>query len=114
MPPHRIHDAIAYARLLIADSQTMTAEAALLGVPSIRCNTFAGRVSLHDELEQKYGLTYAFLPSEEDKMLAKIQALLAMPDLPAEWQRRRAAYLRDKIDAAAWITEFVEEFARRR
>jgi predicted glycosyltransferase len=114
MPPHRIHDAMSYARLLVADSQTMTAEAAILGVPAIRCNTFVAKgVSLHDELEQKYGLTYGFLPQNEDKMFEKIQALLAMPDLEGEWERRRSVYLNDKIDAAAWITQFVEEFARR-
>jgi predicted glycosyltransferase len=115
MPPHRIHHAMAYSRLLVADSQTMTAEAAILGVPAIRCNTFVAKgVSLHDELEQKYGLTYGYLPSAEEKMLEKIQALLAMPDLAGEWQRRRMVYLNDKIDAAAWITQFVEEFAQRR
>jgi uncharacterized protein len=112
MPPHRIHDAMNYAKLLVADSQTMTAEAAILGVPAIRCNTFVAKgVSLHDELEQKYGLTYGYLPSDEEKMFEKIQSLLALPDLQQEWQRRRAVYLNDKIDAAAWITQFVEECA---
>jgi len=114
MLPHRIHHAMNYARMLIADSQTMTAESAILGVPAIRCNTFVAKgVSLHDELEQKYGLTYGFVPSDEEKMFEKIQSLLAIPDLPGEWQRRRAVYLSDKIDAAAWITQFVEEFGSR-
>ena len=43
--------------MFIGDSQTMTSEAAVLGVPSLRCNSFAGRISYINEQEFKYGLT---------------------------------------------------------
>ena len=34
IPAHRMHDALAFARLYVGDSQTMAAEAAILGTPS--------------------------------------------------------------------------------
>ncbi|MBK7488915.1 MAG: hypothetical protein IPI74_03700 [Bacteroidales bacterium] len=55
----------------------MTSEAAVLGVPAIRCNTFAGRISYLEEEEKVYGLTYAFHPMEFDRMMAKIKELLS-------------------------------------
>jgi predicted glycosyltransferase len=108
--PHLVHDAMSYATMLISDSQTMTAEAAVLGTPAIRCNTFVGRISYLEELEHRYGLTYGFLPDQEDKMIAKIETLLASPNLKAEWQSRRTKMLQEKIDTAQWITNFVEKY----
>ncbi len=109
-PPHRILDLLAHASLVVSDSQTMTAEAAVLGVPSVRCNSFVGRLSYLEELEHRYGLTFGFHPGEEAAMNAKVNELLADPDLAEEWQRRRQAMLADKVDAAQWITDFVEEY----
>ena len=40
-----IAHAIYFAELLIADSQTMSAEAAVLGTPYIRYNDFIGKIS---------------------------------------------------------------------
>jgi len=38
----KIHNLLYHANLFIGDSQTMATEAAILGVPTIRCNTFVG------------------------------------------------------------------------
>lgn len=110
IPPHRIHHALALSTLLISDSQTMTAEAAVLGVPAIRCNTFVGRLAYLEELEQRYDLTYGFLPMQESAMLTKLESLLAMPDLRKVWQTRRQAMLNDKTDAAAWMLDFLTTY----
>lgn len=108
--PHRIHHALHYAAMLISDSQTMTIEAAVLGTPAIRCNTFVGLCSVIEELEHKYGLTYGFLPSAEKEMFDKIEQLLADSHLKTTWQRKRDAMLAEKIDLTAWMVDFVEGY----
>ncbi len=108
--PHRIHNMLYYATMLIADSQTMTTEAAVLGTPAIRCNTFVGRCSTLQELEHRYGLTYGFRPEHEERMFININELLSMENLKEEWQRRRQKMLREKIDVTEWIVDFMETF----
>jgi predicted glycosyltransferase len=112
--PLDIHDALYYATMFIGDSQSMTMEAAILGTPAIRCNTFVGRCSVIEELEHKYGLTYGFLPGrDEEKMFSKIMELLDDKDLHAKWQERRAKMLGDKVDLTAWMIDFVEHYEER-
>ena len=96
--------------MFIGDSQTMTAEAAVLGTPAIRCNTFVGRISYLEELEHKYGLTYGFVPGEEERMFDKIVELLSTEDLKKTWQEKRSRMLKDKIDLARWIVDFIENY----
>lgn len=50
--PEKAHSLMAYATLFLGDSQTMTSEAAVMGVPSLRCNTFAGKISYLEEQEK--------------------------------------------------------------
>ena len=106
----KIHSLMYYATMFVGDSQTMTSEAAVLGTPAVKCNSFAGRLSVPNELEQKYGLCYAFLPSQEEAFLAKIEELLSMPHLKAEWQKRRERMLAEKIDVTEFLTAFIEKF----
>lgn len=106
----KMHSLMYYATMFVGDSQTMTSEAAVLGTPAVKCNSFAGRLSVPNELEQKYGLCYAFLPNQEEAFLAKIEELLAMPDLKAEWQKRRERMLAEKIDVTEFLTAFIEKF----
>ena len=108
--PEKVHSLIYYASMLIGDSQTMTSEAAVLGTPAIRCNTFVGRISYLEEEEHKYGLTYGFRPENSNAMFAKIEELIAIPDLKNEWQRRRQKMLADKIDVTAFQTWFIENY----
>lgn len=108
--PADMHDALYYATMFIGDSQTMTIEAAVLGTPAIRCNTFVGRCSVIEELECKYGLTYGFLPGDEDQMFDKILDLLDDENLHDRWQQRRKRMLEDKIDLTAWMVDFIENY----
>lgn len=110
LSPEKAHSLMAFATMLIGDSQTMTSESAVLGVPAIRCNTFVGRISYLEEEEHKYGLTYGFLPDDSERMFQKINELLNMPNLKDEWQRRRNVMLQDKIDVTVFFTWFVENY----
>ena len=108
--PEKAHSLMYYATMLVGDSQTMTSEAAVLGTPAIRCNTFVGRIHYLEEEEHKYGLTYGFRPEQSESMFQKIEELLAMPDLKQEWQVRRQKMLSEKIDYAQFLTWFIENY----
>lgn len=96
--------------MLISDSQSMTMEAAMLGVPSIRFSDLAGRIGVLEELENKYGLTFGIKTSEPERLFQKIHELLGIPDLRQEWQRRREKMLSDKIDVTAFFVWFIENY----
>lgn len=111
--PEKIHHFLNYCDLFIGDSQTMTLEAAVLGVPAIRCNDFVGRCPAIEELEEKYGLTYGFKPKDSDKMLRKIKELLNKKNLKKEWQEKKKRLLKDKIDFNAFMIKLIENFKKR-
>jgi uncharacterized protein len=110
LAPHHIHSLMSYATMLVGDSQTMTSEAAVLGVPALRCNSFAGRIAYLDEQEKKYRLTFAYTPDNFNAMFEKMKELLAMPALKEEWQRRRQIMLNDKIDLTSYMLHFIENY----
>jgi hypothetical protein len=112
--PEKVHSLMYYATMLIGDSQTMTSEAAVLGTPAIKCNSFAGQLSVPNELEQKYDLCYSFLPNQVEVFFAKIDELLAFPDLKEEWQRRRQKMLSEKIDYSQFMAWFIENYPESR
>ncbi len=108
--PEKAHSLIYYATMLVGDSQTMTSEAAVLGTPAIRCNTFVGRIHYLEEEEHRYNLTYGFRPEQAEAMFQKIEELLSMPNLKQEWQTRRQVMLSEKIDYAEFLTWFIENY----
>ncbi|ELY56415.1 DUF354 domain-containing protein [Natronococcus jeotgali] len=98
LPPHHIHHLLAFANLYIGDSQTMATEAALLGTPAIRSNSFANGDDLSNfiELEEEYCLLYSF--SDEKVAFDKIMELVAQDDLQDEWEQRRERLTTEKTD----------------
>ena len=112
VPPEEIHSLMAYSSMFLGDSQTMTSEAAVLGVPALKCNTFAGRLSIPNMLEQKYGLCYAYQPSQFDEMYHHIEQLLARDpeELKNEWQEKRLRMLNDMIDPTEFFVNYIENF----
>lgn len=110
IPNEKIHSLLFYATMFIGDSQTMTSEAAVLGTPAIRCNSFSGRISYLDEQEQKYQLTYGFRPDETEKMFDQIERLLSLPDLKLIWSERRKLMLKDKIDVTEFFVRFIQNY----
>lgn len=110
--PIDIHHVMAFAKMYIGDSQTMAAEAAVLGTPAIRFNDFVGKLGYLEELEHKYGLTYGIKTSEPEKLFQKISELLTKSNLKEEWQQRRQKMLQDKIDVTAFMVWFIENYPR--
>jgi predicted glycosyltransferase len=113
LAPDRLHDLLAFASLVVGDSQTIAAEAAVLGTPSIRASTFAGRISYLEELEHRYGLTFGFRPEDAAEFLRKLDWLLDAEDpraLVADGHRRM---LGEKVNVARWFTDFIERVGAR-
>ena len=110
--PEKAHSLMYYATMLVGDSQTMTSEAAVLGTPAIRCNTFVGRIHYLEEEEHRYGLTYGFRPEQSEEMFRKIDELLSLGTTPlhAEWAARRERLLADKIDYTSFLVWFTEQY----
>ena len=114
IPPELIHHLIYYATMFVGDSQTMTSEAAILGTPALKCNSFAHRLSIPNMLEKKYDLCYAFQPDEFDSMLAKTESLLAQDDLKHKWATKRERFLKDSVDPTDFLVRFIEAYPQGR
>lgn len=110
VPPERMHDLLHYAKIFISDSQTMTTEAALLGTPAIRCNSFVGKRDMGNfiELESRYNLIYNC--KEVNTVLARLNELQKNADTKNEWKRRREPLLHEKIDLTDFLVWFVENY----
>ena len=110
VPPEEIHSLMAYCSLFVGDSQTMTSEAALLGVPALKCNTFAGQLSVPNMLEERFGLCHAFTPSQFDDMCHTINQLLSTEPilLHNEWQKKRDHLLEELSDPVEFFVNYIE------
>ncbi len=110
--PARIHHLMAFARLVVSDGQTMCSEAACLGVPSVRINDFAGRISYLQEQEEKWQLTFGFRPVKLNEALDKMKALLLMA--PAAFKVRRDVMVTNSIRVGDFLYWFVSHYPESR
>ena len=128
--PLDMHHVMAFASLYIGDSQTMAAEAGVLGVPFVRFNDFVGRIGYLRELEDVYELGYGIhasplpadslirrnddsvQPSGVEELYKRVEALVATPSEQRRnvWAERRTQMLDDKIDCAKFLTYFIENY----
>lgn len=108
--PLDIHHVLAFASLYIGDSQTMAAEAGVLGVPFIRINSFVGRISYLNEIENKYKLGFGFKPDAETFIYAKIEELMQNQELKLDFLKKRQEMLNDKIDVTQFILNLIYQF----
>lgn len=124
--PLDMHHVMAFASLYIGDSQTMAAEAGILGVPFVRYNGFVGRIGYLDELEIKYELGFGIQSNMEegvhypyqvryrgeDDMYEIVKRLVMRNpnELYVEWSKKRDNLLADKIDYAKFLTWFIENY----
>lgn len=128
--PLDMHHVMAFASLYIGDSQTMAAEAGVLGVPFVRFNDFVGRIGYLRELEDVYELGYGVhaspltadsaikradgtaQPSGVEALYERVTQLVAMPaeERKTTFQARRKKMLSKKIDCAKFLTWFIENY----
>lgn len=108
--PIDMHHVMAFADLYLGDSQTMAAEAGVLGIPFIRFNDFVGRIGYLRELEDVYQLGYGIKTNEVEKLYQTVESMVTMPERKAVFQSRRQQMLSEKIDFAAFLTWFIEAY----
>ncbi len=108
--PSDMHHVMAFANLYVGDSQTMAAEAGVLGTPFIRFNDFVGRLGYLDEIENKYKLGYGFRTNQTEQMLEQLSTLLSKKNNKADYQKKRKKMLKEKINYATFLTWFIESY----
>ena len=108
IPPHRMHDALYYASLLVGDTGTMVTEAGILGTPAIISHPKSLKMSNFIELEKKYGLIFNI--REPRMAIEKAVELIQQSDLKQEWKKKRENLLKEKIDVTAFMTWFIENY----
>ena len=106
LPPHRLHDALAFSSLVVGDSQSLAEESAVLGVPAIRYSSFSGRLARLRELEERYGLIFEYRLDAPEAFLDKVSAIARDGDR-SQWQQRRERLLSEKVDLTTWYRDFV-------
>lgn len=108
VPPHLVHDLLAFASLYVGDSGTMSTEAAMLGTPAVRTNSMVGEDDerVFRTLESEYGLLFSY--ADEGAALRRVQELLDTGLSRAEWHSRRDRFVRDASDVTAQLLGIIE------
>jgi len=108
----KMHSLMYFSHMFLGDSQTMTTEASVLGVPALKCNSFAGKLSIPNELEDKYQLCYSFPIEEFESYTQKIIELLKNKNIKKDWIIKKEKMLSEKIDVTAFLIWFVENYPK--
>lgn len=108
--PTYLHQILAGAKLLISDSQSMTVEASMLGIPSIRYSDFVGKISILEELEHTYHLTKGIPTDSPEKLIMLFQQWINDESLTERFIKLKEKMLLDQIDVANFVAWFVEDY----
>ncbi len=95
---------------MIGDCQTMAAEANVLRIPCVRFNDFVYRIGYLNDLENNYQLGYGIKPNNPGQLLDTVQSILSMPNRKEVFVQRHQKMLSEKIDTAAFLTWFIENY----
>lgn len=107
IPVSQMHSALHFAQLYIGDSQTMATEAALLGTPSVRYNSFVGPndMSNFKVLENDYGILKNC--AGFDEVQHYVTERLADPTSKATWLGKRQSYYEQVGDVNLQIITYL-------
>jgi len=105
-----MHHILSFATMYIGDSQTMAAEAGILGIPFIRINDFVGRISYLKELEDEYKVGYGVRPENFNDALVIIKNILNDESLSKKIRESRNQLLKDKINLSDFLVWFIENY----
>jgi predicted glycosyltransferase len=107
MEVNKMHHLLAFATLFIGDSQTMCAEAGLLGTPFIRFNDFVGKISYLNEIENEYNLGYGITTDKPEKVLELTKKIVSNQNLKTEWLQKQKRIFADKIDPNKFYSDII-------
>lgn len=109
-PPEDILHYLAFSRMILGDSATMSSEAAVLGVPALYISDAS--LGYLEEEEERYGLVFNFPLSRAHEAATKLDELLATPDLQRTMAERRQKLLSERIDTTRWLLDYVDGVVR--
>lgn len=101
LSPDKIHDLIAFARLVISEGATIASESGILGTPTIYVNSITR--CYNKDQEEKYGTVFNFRSGTG--VLEKTKDLLLEEKLESQVNQNM---LKEKIDLTAFLIWFIE------
>lgn len=108
--PEDFHALLAESMLCVGDSQSVAAEAAVLGVPSVRLSGFTGRTFYLGLLEERYGLIRNLSPGEEREFLDAVRTVLDDPSGARSRAQKGADRLHaESEDLVEWFLGLISE-----
>jgi predicted glycosyltransferase len=108
--PNKMHHLLAYASIFIGDSQTMCAEAGLLGTPFIRFNDFVGKIGYLNEIENKFKLGFGIKTDNPEMVFERIRFIFSFENAKSIWQGRKKVLFDEKVDVAQWYTDLIVNY----
>ena len=104
LPPHRFHDALAFAKFVVSEGASTAAEAACLGVPAVYLNsTTRGYL---DDMAANYNLVSSH--TQARTALLKVNEWLKIPpDLPT-LKAARDQLIADHVDVTQFVVDSVD------
>ena len=97
---------MAFARLVVGESPSMCAEAALMGVPSVLASSWAGECGNMKVLSDRFGLMEVY-----DRGADAVVAAIAMAKMPPSREHMRKQ--RDRlVESLDYIPEMIEGHIR--
>ena len=108
-----IHHVLYYADLFLGDSQSMAVESALLGTPTIRSNKWVihpHKVSILEELENRYKLLHSIAPGEINRVISKIDEIFQQPGFKTAWKEKRNRYFQEATDLTSYLFWYLTKY----
>lgn len=102
--PDLLHHIIAFARIVVGESATLSSEAAVLGVPSVYIRD-TGR-GYTDEQERRYNLVRNVTPEDFDGIVRAVDEMLQLS--ACELTQSRERLLSENLYLTTWLVNFVE------
>lgn len=106
--PSDIHHILHYASLYIGDSQTMATEAALLGTPAIRFNSFVGENDMSNFIILEKDLDMLRNVGSFQALTEVLDGFILRDDLKQEWLKKRSDFFANKPDLTDQSLEKLE------
>ena len=106
--PHRYHDVLAFARLVVSEGASTASEAACLGVPTVYLNP--SQLGYLRDQEQRYGLV--FNTTDPETAVSRALALLDGPFDADRLEDARRRLVAEHIDVTSYLVEEVYAWKR--
>lgn len=108
--PNQLKDVLSQAKAYIGDSQTMSSEAAILGVPSFRFNDFVGKIGVMDEKDDVYKLSRSYKTTEFLELLKDLESSLKGDGFSLKIKENQKKMLSEKVDLTQFMIWLLENF----